>query len=190
MFRNQTFKRCLLFGALIFLLLMAGQRTAHGYLHAADPFMMLSALYLPLPHSLILSLGAGLIADLAKTRYLLIPASLLIRAGMILLIRLIRKHWGARKNAELAYAPVALLPVAGYYFYELLMQLFAGKGAAAFALAASTLRKDLIQGVAGILIFILVKDAAKALRRWKKGWKAAVAEAEARQKEKEDTSDE
>lgn len=59
--------------------------------------------------------------------------------------------------------PAFLIPVAGYYLAEAIALLIGGEGSAAFLLAAGTLRKDLIQAAASVLLFILIYDIYKGV---------------------------
>ena len=157
-------KTALLFGALIFLAALVGQGTAYGYLHPADPLILLAGMLLPTPHAMISVGVASLLADIGKGYYLLAPITLIIKLLMVWAVKLLLKTRPAQKFPEIMTALAALIPVPGYYLGELIYQLCTGKGLASFATAAVTLRKDLVQAVASILLFIIIYDLYKGIK--------------------------
>lgn len=161
---NKALKRTILFAILIFFAALIGQGTAHGYIHPADPIIMLAAMLLPTPYALA---GAGLAsaaADLFKGYYLLAPATLIIKLLMVLTVKGLLTLKPAQKYPELMASAAALVPVPGYYLAEMLYQLCTGRGVAAFANATITLQKNAVQGVAGILLFIIIYDVYKGIQ--------------------------
>ena len=161
---SKNTKRSILFFILIFTAALIGQATAHGYLHPADPLILLAGMLLPTPHALASVGAASLLADVGKGYYLLAPVTLLIKLLMVWAVKGLLRTKPAEKHPELMVSIAALIPVPGYYLAELIYQLCIGNKAASFALAAVTLRKDLIQAVAGILLFILVYDFYKGIK--------------------------
>ena len=175
---KKNLKSAVIFGIFIFLAAMVGQGTAHGYLHPADPIILLAAFLLPTPYAMIGAGAASLLADLLKGYYLLAPVTLAIKLLMVLAVKGLLRTRPAQKFPELTVSVAALIPVPGYYLSELLYQFVIGKKAAAFTAAAVTLRKDLIQGFAGILLFILLYDAYKGIKNAKEELRKQKEEAE------------
>lgn len=161
---SKNTKRSVLFFILIFTAALIGQATAHGYLHPADPLILLAGMLLPLPHALVSVGAASLLADVAKGYYLLAPVTLLIKLLMVWAVKGLLRTKPAKKHPELMASIAALIPVPGYYLAELINQLLQIKKSAAFSIAAVTLRKDLIQALAGVLLFILVYDCYKGIK--------------------------
>lgn len=162
--KSKKYTSAIVFGILIFLAALIGQPTAHGYLHPADPLILLAAVLLPLPQSMVAAGLAGLLADLAKGYYLLSPFTLIIKLLMVLAVKGLLKTKSAQKHPELMVSVAALIPVPGYYLAELLYQLITGNGASSFANAAVTLQKNTVQAAAGVLLFILLYDLYKGIK--------------------------
>lgn len=179
---NKTLRKAILFGVLIFLAGLIGQPTAHGYLHPADPLVLLAAVVLPFPYAAAAAGGAGILADLVRGYYLLSPCTLIIRVLMVLAVKGLLKTRPAEKYPELMASAAAFIPVAGYYLSELIYQLCIGGGLSAFSVAAVTLRKDLIQAAASVLLFVFLYDIYKGVQagretlRRKKAAEAAAGE--------------
>lgn len=164
---SKNTKLAILFSLLIFAAALIGPRTAHGYLHPADPLILLSGMLLPLPHALW-SVGiASLLADLGKGLYALAPVTLILKLLMVWAVKGLLRTKPAEKHPELMVSAAALIPVPGYYLAELIYQLFLGKKLASFSIAAVTLRKDLVQAVAGILLFLIIYDFYKGIKAGK-----------------------
>lgn len=179
-------KRAILFGVLIFFLSLIGQRVAHGYIHPADPIVLLAAMLLPMPHAMIAAGVAGVAVDLIKGLYLLSPATLITKLLMVLAVKLLLKAKPAQKHPELMAAPAALIPVPVFYLAELINQLIGGKGLGAFGAATITLQADLVQAAAGILIFIFIYDLYKGIKAGREEMRIKAQKAAA----KEETPDE
>ncbi|MBQ7936112.1 MAG: hypothetical protein IJ333_07170 [Clostridia bacterium] len=157
-------KQTIILGILMLMGALLGQRTAHGYLHAADIFILLAAILLPTPHAAVAAGLTGVAVDLIKGLPLLAPATLLIKVFMVLAAKGLLKLSPSQKHPECMVGPAALVPVAGYYLYELILQLIAGNGFAAFGAAAGTLQKDFLQALASFLLFIFVYDLYMGIR--------------------------
>ena len=161
--KKQT-KSTIIFGILLFFAALIGQRVAHGYIHPADPIVLLAAMLLPTPHAMIAAGVTGVAVDLIKGLYLLSPATLLVRLLMVLAVRQLLKTKPARKHPELMVSIAALVPVPLYYLSEVVNQLIHGQRLASFRIATITLQADLIQAVASILLFIFIYDAYKGIQ--------------------------
>ncbi len=175
---NKNTKTALLMGVLIFAAAIVGQRTAYGYLHPADPLILLAGMLLPMPHAMISVGVAGLLADLAKGYYLLAPITLVIKLLMVWAVKMLLKTRPAEKYPEVMVSAAALIPVPGYYLGELIHQLCTGGKLASFATAAVTLRKDLVQAVASILLFIVIYDIYKGIKNGREEVRRLKAEKE------------
>ncbi len=175
---DRNMKRAILFGVLILLAAMLGQPFAHGYMHPADPLILLAAVFLPAPHALIACGAASVAADLFKGYYLLAPITLLIKLLMVWAAKKLYAWRLAKNHPEMMVSLAALIPVPCYYLAELVFQLIQKSGIESFALAAETLPKNLIQGAASLLLFILIHDLCKSFR-------GGLALARKKQKEEE-----
>ena len=161
--QSKTLLHTFLFFIFIFLAALAGLPTAYGYLHPADPLILLAALLLPAPHALLAAGFGSVLADVFKGFYLLAPVTLALKLLMVLAARALLHTRAAQKHPECMILPAFLIPVAGYYLAEAIALLIGGEGSAAFLLAAGTLRKDLIQAAASALLFILIYDIYKGV---------------------------
>ncbi len=161
--QKQT-KSAVIFGILLFLAALIGQRVAHGYIHPADPIVLLAAMLLPTPHAMVATGVTGVAVDLIKGLYLLSPATLLVRLTMVLAVKALLKTKPARKHPELMASAAALVPVPLYYLAEVINQLIHGQKLASFGAATITLQADLVQAVASILIFIFIYDLYKGIQ--------------------------
>lgn len=175
-------KRFFFLTIIIFLLGWMGLPTFHGYLHAADPMILLAAMMLPLPYALTAAGIASLGADLVKGYLLLAPVTLVIKVLMVLLAFGLSRLPAAKKYPALLPLPALYLPVLGYYLAEGFALMLEGYQAP-FIYAASTLQKDLLQATAGVLVFIILYDL------WK-GIAAGRAEIRRRKAEEEEPKDE
>ncbi|MBQ6823596.1 MAG: ECF transporter S component [Clostridia bacterium] len=179
---QKNVKHTIVFGILIFFTALVGQRVAHGYIHPADPIIVLAAMMLPLPHAMTAVGLASLAADLVKGFYLLAPVTLILKLLMVLAVKALLKTKPAQKHPEILAAPALLIPIPGFYLAELIFRLFAGDGAKAFANAAITLKADALQAGVGVLLLIFLYDMIQGIRS---------ARAQLRQaKEKEESADE
>lgn len=176
--KNKNLKKTITFGVLILLLMLLGQPTAFGYIHPADPLVLLAAMLLPAPSAMLAAGFAGAAADLLKGYFLLAPLTLVLRILMVLLVKKMITLSPSKKHEELLAAPVAFLPVAVYFLGELIFGLFAKEKIDAWYAALGTLPKNLIQAAASVLIFIFIYDLVK-------GFSAARAQMRAEKEEAE-----
>ncbi len=162
---------------LVFLATFIGLRTANGAIHPADPIIMLISVLLPTPYALV-SVGLGsLIADLAKGFTAMAPATLIIKLLMVLAVKGLMKTKAAEKFPEIVTAPALLIPVPGYYLAKVIEFLIQKQGLKAFAEGAVTLKKDLVQAVAGILVYFVLYHLVTSFIAFKKSLKQQKAEA-------------
>ena len=180
---KKNVKTAVLFGCLIFLAALVGLPTAHGYLHPADPLILLAGMLLPTPHAMI-SVGlASLLADLGKGYYLLAPVTMVIKVLTVWAVKGLLKTKPAQKFPEVMVSLAALIPIPAYYLTELIYQLCTGGKLQAFATAAVTLRKDSVQAVASMLLFILIYDIYKGIKAGREEIRRLKAEKEEAPKE-------
>ncbi len=167
---SRNIKYALAFFLAIFFAGLAGQPFPHGYLHPADPLVMMAAVVLPTPYALAVSAVACVAMDLIKGYYLLSITTLVIKILMVLAVKALLKLPAAEKYPDLIVAPVALIPVPCYYLSIALETYFIGAKplAEAFFYATRTLGKDLIQGAAGLLLFMILYSIYKKRKQRRK----------------------
>ncbi len=182
-------KRLLWPTVLVFLATFIGLRTANGAIHPADPIIMLISVLMPTPYALV-SVGLGsVIADLAKGFTALAPATLIIKLLMVLAAKELMKTKRYEKFPEIITAPALLIPVPGYYIAKVITLMLGnlflvnadpeqyvtwGK---AFAEGTITFRKDLVQAVAGILIYFVLYHLVTSFVEFRKSLKEQQAQA-------------
>lgn len=186
--KRKIFVKPLWFFLLTFLLMLVGQSTAFGYIHPADPIVVLAALMMPAPAAILSTGLASIAADLIKEEYSLVLITLAIRILMVLWVKWIPSRIPQRKHEELLAAPALVIPVIGYFFGQLILSLLSGSVGSALTDAVGTLTKNCIQSAASVLIFLLLYDLVK-------GYSAAkeqIKEKEQEEKEQEEgeTNDE
>ncbi len=155
---SKSLKSALLWGILMLAAAMIGQSTAYGYLHAADVFILLAAIFLPAPHAAVAAGVSGVAADLMKGYLFRAPATLVIKPLTVFAAKGLMKLPFGQKHPECLAGFAALVPVLGYYLFEVVMQLIWGNGWSAFALATATFRKDLVQAGGSYILMIFVYD--------------------------------
>ena len=180
---DRNMKRAILFGILILLAAMLGQPFAHGYMHPADPLILLAAIFLPSPHALIACGAASMAADLFKGYYMMAPITLLIKLLMVWAAKKLYAAKIGQKHPEMLASFAALIPIPCYYLAEMIFQLIQKSGWESFALAAETLPKNFIQGAASLLLFILIHDLCQSFRGG-----LALARKKQQEKEKEENT--
>ncbi len=184
---SPTMKTTLILGILMLVAALLGQPTGTGYLHAADIVVLFCAVLLPTPYALGAAGIGGALGDVLGGYYLLAPITLAIKVLMILLAKKLLNTSFGQKHPELAVCPAAFVPVGGYYLYMLVFQFIAGNGTTSFLLATGTLRKDLIQAAAGVLLFIFMYDIYMGIRSAKAAIAAEKAKEEAFNEDPEST---
>ncbi|MBQ7935636.1 MAG: hypothetical protein IJ407_05565 [Clostridia bacterium] len=168
---SKPVKTSLILGILMLAAAMIGQSTAYGYLHAADIFVLLTAILLPIPHAAITAGVTGVLADLMKGYLFRSLATLLAKVLMVLAAKGLMKLPFGKKHPECMAGFAAFVPVIIYYIFEVIMQFIGGCGTASFALAAATFRKDLIQAAGSYILLIFVYDIYMGIRTAKEGIK-------------------
>lgn len=162
--QKKLIKQTVFWGALMLVGGLLGQPTAFGYLNGSDIFVLVGALLLPTPQAAMAAGISGALCDCLKGYWGLSPFTAIIKVAMVFLVKALLKTSFGEKHPELAAAPAALLPVVGYYLYAFFWNLFCGKGFSSFGIASATLQKNLIQGIASILLAVFVYDIFMGIR--------------------------
>jgi uncharacterized membrane protein len=173
---SRNFKYSIAFFLVIFFAGLIGQPFPHGYLHPADPLVMMAAVLLPAPYAIAISAAACVAVDLIKGYYLLSLTTLVIKILMVLAVKGLLKLKASEKFPDLVIAPVALIPIPIYYLSIALESHFIRELALheAFAYACRTLQKDTVQGAAGMLLFMLLYTGYKKLKNRRNTKKSEV----------------
>jgi len=181
-------------GILIFLLSFIGQPTLQGYIHPADPFVLLAATRLPTKQALLACGIASAASDLLKGYFATAPFTLIIKLLMVLAVKGLLGLKAAKQSPDVFVSVAALIPVPGYYIAQLIKwQVYSWISGYAYNplyWANASLTKNLIQGVASMLIFIVLCDLIKGWRKIKKAAAEIKAEQAAEQKNKKEESSE
>ena len=172
---SRNFKYSIAFFLAIFFAGLVGQPFPHGYLHPADPLVMMAAVVLPTPYALVVSVLPCVAVDLVKGYYLLSVTTLIIKVLMVLAVKGLLKIPAAKNYPDIVAAPAALIPVPCYYLSIALETCVIIKQpvALAFIYATRTLGKDLVQGVASLLLFMVLYSVYKKLKERRKNKKTA-----------------
>ena len=169
--QKKLIKQTFFWGALMLAGGLLGQPTAFGYLNGSDIFVLVASLLLPTSHAAAAAGISGALCDCLKGYWGLAPFTAIIKVAMVFWAKALLKTAFGKKHPEIAVAPAGLVPVAGYYLYALLWNLLQGKGFSAFGIASATLQKDLIQGIASILLAVFVYDISMGIRSAKEAVK-------------------
>lgn len=170
---SRNIKYSLIFFFVIFFATLAGQPFPTGYMHPADPLVMMAAVVLPSPHAAILSVVASVAVDLIKGYELLAITTAFVKLLMILAVKGLLRLPAAAKFPDLIAAPAALIPVPTYFLGLFITQFcitfgekltFMKQASGALEVATRGLEKDLIQAVASMLIFILLYGIYKKIK--------------------------
>lgn len=184
---SKTTKQALIYELLIFFGALIGQRIGFSAdLHAADPFIVLAAMSLPLPYAMAVTGIASVAVDLLKGYYLLAPVTLIVKLAMVLAVKGLLKTKPAQKHPELMASIALFIPVLGYYLGETVVLFIFGEGMSSFAIAASrTIKIDLLQAVGGVLVLYFLYDMISGIRAGKEEAARLRAEQSAETKSKE-----
>ncbi len=166
---SKPLKSTVLWGILMLAAAGIGQPTAYGYLHAADIFILLAAILLPAPHAAIAAGISGVAADLVKGFLYRAPATLLIKPLTVFTAKALMNLPFGKKHPECLAGFAALVPVLGYYLFEVVMQMIWGNGWSSFALATATFRKDLVQAGGSYILMIFFYDIYMGIKAAKEG---------------------
>ena len=168
---SKPVKSAVLWSILMLAAAMIGPHTAYGYLHAADIFIVLAVFALPVPAAAVAAGATGVAADLMKGCYFRAPATLLIKVGMVLATKALSRLPAGKKHPECLAGLAVLIPVLGYYIFEVIMQWIGGCGLSSFVLAAASLRKDTVQAGGSYILMIFFYDIYMGYIAFKEGKK-------------------
>lgn len=139
-----------------------------GYIHLGDTVLYIAAALLPTPYAMLAgAIGAGL-ADVLTGAAVWAPATVIIKAVMVLPFTAKNEHLLCRRNL-LAPVFAGMIGVVGYFVAEVVILCLSGSPlgvAAGGALAAAPF--NALQELAGGLAFILLAAALDRLqlKRW------------------------
>ena len=120
--------------------------TYNGYVHVGDGFIFLAACLLPLPYSVFVGAIGAMLADLLTGFAIWAPGSMVIKALVALLFSSKGKKILTLRNT-LMLIPAAVISIAGYYFYEVLIT-------GSFLASLSGIPGSTIQAVTSSLVFV------------------------------------
>ena len=133
-----------------------------GYIHLGDGLVLLCGVLLG-PGVGAVAAGIGsMLADLFSGYMTWVPGTLLIKAatafvGGWMYHRVLRSKFRPSLRAVLAGVPAELLMVFGYFLYEIGLTVVSGSGvAAAAAVSVTGVPFNLVQGVAGVTVAIVL----------------------------------
>lgn len=122
--------------------------TYNGYVHFGDGFIFLAACVLPLPFSVFVGAVGALLADLLTGYALWAPGSMVIKGLMALLFCAKGKRIITKRNV-IMLLPAAVISVAGYYFYEVLIT-------RSFIASLAGISSSVIQAIASSAVFLIL----------------------------------
>ena len=120
--------------------------TYNGYVHVGDGFIFLAACLLPMPYGVFVGAIGAMLADLLTGFAIWAPGSMVIKALAALLFTCKGKKILTLRNI-LMLIPAAVISIAGYYFYEVLIT-------GSFIASLSGIPGSTVQAVTSSLVFI------------------------------------
>ena len=120
--------------------------TYNGYVHVGDGFIFLAACLLPMPYGVFVGAVGAMLADLLTGFAIWAPGSMVIKALAALLFTCKGKKILTLRNI-LMLIPAAVISIAGYYFYEVLIT-------GSFIASLSGIPGSTVQAVTSSLVFI------------------------------------
>ena len=121
--------------------------TYNGYVHFGDGFIFLAACILPMPYAIFVGATGAMLADLLTGFAIWAPGSMLIKAFAAMLFSS-RANKIITKRNLIVLLPAALISIAGYYFYEVLIT-------GSFVASLSGIPGSIIQAVASSIVFVV-----------------------------------
>ena len=120
--------------------------TYNGYVHVGDGFIFLAACLLPMPYGVFVGAVGAMLADLLTGFAIWAPGSMVIKALAAMLFSCKGKKILTLRNI-LILIPAAVISIAGYYFYEVLIT-------GSFIASLSGIPGSTVQAVTSSLVFI------------------------------------
>ena len=122
--------------------------TYNGYVHIGDGLIFLAACLLPMPYSVFVGAVGAMLADLLTGFAVWAPGSMAIKALVAMLFTCKGKKIVSTRNT-LMLIPGAVISIAGYYFYEVLIT-------GSFVSSLSGIPGSTVQAVASSIVFVVV----------------------------------
>ena len=120
--------------------------TYNGYVHVGDGFIFLAACLLPMPYAVFVGAVGAMLADVLTGFAIWAPGSMVIKALVAVLFSSKGKKILTLRNA-LMLIPAAVISIAGYYFYEVLIT-------GSFIASLSGIPGSTIQAVTSSIVFV------------------------------------
>ena len=147
--RNQIKLLCIssIFTALVFVVTAYLHiPTYNGYVHVGDGFIFLAACLLPTPNAIFVAAVGAMLADCLTGFAIWAPGSMIIKVLIALLFTCKGRKVISLRNI-LMLIPAAIISIAGYYFYEVLIT-------GNFVSSLAGIPGSTIQAVTSSLVFI------------------------------------
>ena len=122
--------------------------TYNGYVHIGDGLIFIAACLLPMPYSVFVGSVGAMLADLLTGFAVWAPGSMAIKALVAMLFTCKGKKIVSPRNT-LMLIPGAVISIAGYYFYEVLIT-------GSFVSSLSGIPGSTVQAVASSIVFVVV----------------------------------
>ena len=120
--------------------------TYNGYVHCGDGVIFLAACLLPMPYSILVGSVGALLADLLTGFAIWAPGSMVIKGLMALLFTCKAKKIVTVRSLVMLL-PAALISIAGYYLYEVLIT-------GSFAASLAGIPGSAAQAAASSIVFV------------------------------------
>ena len=121
--------------------------TYNGYVHVGDGFIFLAASLLPMPYAVFVGAVGAMLADVLTGFAIWAPGSMVIKALAAMLFSSKGKRVLSLRNC-LVLIPAAVISIAGYYFYEVIIT-------GSFVASLSGIPGSAIQAVTSSLVFVV-----------------------------------
>ena len=125
--------------------------TYNGYVHMGDGFIFLAACLLPMPYAVFVGAVGAMLADVLSGFAVWAPGSMVIKALAAMLFTCKGKKILTSRNLWMLI-PAAIISVAGYYFYEVLIT-------GSFAASLAGIPGSILQAVASSIVFAVTAAA-------------------------------
>lgn len=135
-----------------------------GYVHLGDGAVMLAAALLPQPYAIIAAVIGASLADLTAGYFIYIPMTAIIKGAMTLLFSSKSEKLVSLRNIT-ALAVSIVINALGYYIGEAIIS-------KSFAVPLSSIPFNLLQGIVGAIIFVvlaIIIDANTHIRKIVRG---------------------
>lgn len=121
--KNRIKRMCLsgIFASLVFVVTAYLHiPTYNGYVHVGDGFIFLAACLLPMPYAVFVGATGAMLADVLTGFAIWAPGSMVIKALVAMLFSCKGTKILSLRNL-LMLIPAAVISIAGYYFYEVII---------------------------------------------------------------------